>query len=626
MRRFLPRSFFGQLVLSTVVVQMLLLLLYVYYLIASTRTLAAGRTEQRIGQQLGRIAGAISIPLAKGDAAGERGVLELARVAPTIDVARLTDLKGQTLAVTENGGGRGLDAEERAALADAAGSAGGTGQRIFKLKNGQLEAVAPVLEDGRPVALLWLEPSHTVSVNTLNLVLRICGTYGGFALLANLLPIFLIVRTMTRPLRVLGGATRRLMEDPDLNAGFPLPVTAKNEAGELTASFNAMVRELEERRNGLLETLSLLDSMLGNAPIGFAFFDDELRYARVNEHLASAHGLAVDAHVGLRATEFYPEEPARKKEGYIAKVFETGEAIRDVELAGEMTYAPGVERSWLMNFYPVRTGGGPIRWVGVIVVEITERLQAEEALRKTEKLAAAGRLAASIAHEINNPLESVTNLLYLLGTQKGMNRAAVEYVAAAQAELARVSEITQQTLRFYRQSSSAGPANLAEVLDSLLTLYRSRLAASRVTVERRFRGEPQVWGFGGELRQLFANLMGNAVDAMPQGGELVLSVRRGCGRRLDGAWSEGVRVSVTDTGMGMAEATRRRIFEAFFTTKQATGTGLGLWISAEIIAKHGGTVRVRSREGCGTSFMMFFPDRAEGVEETEAEMAESVVG
>jgi signal transduction histidine kinase/HAMP domain-containing protein len=634
MRRFIPKSFFGQLVLSTVLVQMLLLLLFVYYIIVSMRTGAVGRSEQRIGQQLDRIASALSVPLANGDGAGMRQVLELARVAPTIDVARLTDLRGQTLEVTENGRGSSLDAQESTMVADVAGSAaepGANGQRIFKLKNGQLEAVAPVLKDGRPMALLWLEPSHTVSTNTLNLMLRICLTYGGFALLANLLPIFLIVRTMTRPLRVLGDATHRLMENPDLKAGFPLPVTTMNEAGQLTSSFNSMVEELEERRHGLLETLALLDSMLGNAPIGFAFFDDELGYVRVNEFLANAHGLPVYEHVGRRATEFYPDELSKLKEGYIAKVFATGEAIRNVELSGEMTYAPGVERSWLMHFYPVRTGGGPqIRWVGVIVVEITERLQAEEALRKTEKLAAAGRLAASIAHEINNPLESVTNLLYLLGTHDGMDGAAVEYVATAQAELARVAEITQQTLRFYRQSTSAGPSNLVEVMDSLLTLYRSRLAASHVTVERRFRGEPQVWGFGGELRQLFANLMGNAVDAMPNGGALVLSLRRSCGRRSDGVWCGGVRASVTDTGMGMSEATRRRIFEAFFTTKQATGTGLGLWISAEIIAKHGGTVRVKSRQGTngGTSFMMFFPDRAEGVDEAEVETVavESVVG
>jgi signal transduction histidine kinase len=355
--------------------------------------------------------------------------------------------------------------------------------------------------------------------------------------------------------------------------------------------------------------------MLGNAPIGFAFVDHELEYVRVNEFLAGTHGMPVDGHVGRHVTEFYGAKLAMQMETHIAQVFATGEALRDLELLGELANAPGAQRSWLMHFYPVLTDGRKVRWVGVILVETTERLQAEEALRKTEKLAAAGRLAASIAHEINNPLESVTNLLYLLGVHHGMDETAREYVGMAQAELARVAEITQQTLRFYRQSTSARMTNLVEVMDSLMTLYKSRMTASHVTVEKRFRGDPRVWGFGGELRQLFANLVGNAVDAMPQGGQLAMTVRRGCGRRADGTCSKGVRVFVTDTGCGMSEETRKRIFEAFFTTKQATGTGLGLWISAEIIVKHGATVRVRSRVGAGTSFMLFFPDRVAGVVE-----------
>ncbi len=620
MGRFLPKSFFGQLVLSTVVVQSLFLLAFVYYIIVSTRTTAEVRSEQRITQQLDRLTPACAEALATGDMDGVRSVLELARVAPTIDVTRLTDLKGVTLAVTDNDKGRGLDDQEIAILPFA------TKQQIFKLKNGQLEAVAPVLQGGRPVALLWLEPTHATSVNTTALIMRVCMSYGGFALLANLLPIFLIVRTMTKPLRVLGEATHKVIEDPNKIAGFPLPVTTVNEAGELTASVNAMVAELEAQRNGLLETLALLDSMLGNAPIGFAFFDHDLRYVRVNEFLANAHGLPVEDHVGLTVSEFYPPDLAQQKESYIARVYETGEAIRDVELKGEMAYSPGVERSWLMHFYPVLTGDKKILWVGAIVVETTDRVLAEEALRKTEKLAAAGRLAASIAHEINNPLEAVTNLLYLLDQHEPMEEDAKVYVTTAQAELARVSEITQQTLRFYRQSSSASMTNLVEVMDSLLTLYKSRLLASHVTVKKRFRGEPQVWGFSGELRQLFANLVGNAADAMPQGGTLTLGLRRGCGRALDGTWRPGVRVTVADSGSGMSEATRRRIFEAFFTTKQTTGTGLGLWISAEIIAKHDGTVRVRTRQGDGggTSFMMFFPDRDEAVDASYD--ADSAVG
>ena len=243
-----------------------------------------------------------------------------------------------------------------------------------------------------------------------------------------------------------------------------------------------MVHTLEEQRQGLLETLALLDSMLSNAPIGFAFLDRELRYVRVNEFLANLHDLPIVAHLGRRPTDVYPASIGETKLDCLRQVFETGVALRNVELSGEMPDAPGVRRSWIMHFYPVRTAQDAIRWVGVIVVEITDQLRAEEALRKTEKLAAAGRLAASIAHEINNPLEAVTNLLYLLRTHDDLDETASHLVATAEAELARVSEITQQTLRFYRQSTLPSRVNLADILNSILLLYQSRITSAAVAV------------------------------------------------------------------------------------------------------------------------------------------------
>jgi signal transduction histidine kinase len=252
-------------------------------------------------------------------------------------------------------------------------------------------------------------------------------------------------------------------------------------------------------------------------------------------------------------------------------------------------------------------------------MEITQRLQAEEALRKTEKLAAAGRLAASIAHEINNPLEAVTNLLYLLQTHPELDSTAREYVSTAQAELARVSEITQQTLRFYRQSTFPVRTQVAEVLDSVLALHQLRLGSARITVERELDPTVALFGFSGELRQLFANLIGNAIDAMVGGGRLIVRARYGTGRSLRGGWCDGVRVTVSDTGTGMSEETQRRLFEPFYTTKDATGTGLGLWVSDEIIRKHSGTARVKSRQGdhSGTTFAIFFPkDGLNGVRPT----------
>ncbi len=602
----MPRTFFAQLVLGTIVVQTLLLGTFITYIVVSQRNQARERTRLRMEQQLSRLSTASGKALNSGNLDSVRDILELAEIAPTIEATRITDLAGKTLVASKKARSSGLDGSESAVLPSA------TVPRIFSIGNGQLEAVTPVFRDRAPVALLWLEPNASVTFNTASTISRIALTYGAFALLANLLPIFLIVQTMTRPLRTLSDATQSVLRAGSDGSAFPLPVTSTNEAGLLTINFNTMVRELEEQRGGLLETLALLDSMLGNAPIGFAFFDHEFRYVRLNGFFADLSNLPMQDHLGLRPADVYLGTLASSMETCLATVFATGEAMRNVELAADASVGSTPRRTWLMSFYPVRTQTEVVRWAGVIVTEITERLQAEETLRKTEKLAAAGRLAASVAHEINNPLESVTNLLYILRHYEPMDPQAIEFIMTAQAELARVAEITQQTLRFYRQSVSRSVTNLAEIMDSIVTLYQPRMTAAHVTVVKQFDREATLFCFGGEMRQLLANLIVNAVDAMPAGGTLTLRARRGRGKPPGGTWSDGVHIVVADNGTGMSSATRAKIFEAFFTTKSATGTGLGLWVSEEIIRKHGGSVRVRSRQGekSGTCFWMFFPDGA----------------
>jgi len=202
----------------------------------------------------------------------------------------------------------------------------------------------------------------------------------------------------------------------------------------------------------------------------------------------------------------------------------------------------------------------------------------------------------------------VTNLLYLLHNHPSLDAEARQYAEMAQSELGRVSEITQQTLRFYRQSTQPAPGNLAEIVDSVLLLHNARIHGANVEVVREYTPGAELRAFGGELRQLFANLIGNAVDAMPRGGRLRVRVRPAR------AWFgnhvvAGVRVTIADTGAGMPEEIRRRIFEPFFTTKEATGTGLGLWVSEEIVLKHAGALHVRSKTTApsGTVFTIFFP-------------------
>jgi signal transduction histidine kinase len=237
--------------------------------------------------------------------------------------------------------------------------------------------------------------------------------------------------------------------------------------------------------------------------------------------------------------------------------------------------------------------------------------QAQEALRKSEKLAVAGRLAASIAHEINNPLESVTNLLFLMRTADPANYPA--HLKQAEQELARVTEITKQTLHFYREPARPGPVNVVPVLESVLTLYHPRIASAGVHIQREFQTAIPILAAPGELRQVFSNLIINAVDAMRHGGCLIIRTRSASDPGNPAI--RGVRVSIADNGVGIPEGNLHRIFEPFVTTKGETGTGLGLWVTAEIIHKLGGRICVRSRvtsqpndlATIKTVFSIFFP-------------------
>jgi signal transduction histidine kinase len=262
------------------------------------------------------------------------------------------------------------------------------------------------------------------------------------------------------------------------------------------------------------------------------------------------------------------------------------------------------------------------RQIAAFIADLTLQKKSEEVLRRTEKLAVAGRLAASIAHEINNPLEAITNCLYLVGKTE-LPQDAKTYLALAQDELDRVAQITVQTLRFYRRSTQASSTNLHDLLETVLALLNSRLKRQQITMVREYGAIPPLVVHDGEIRQVLANLIGNAIDAMPTGGTITLRTS------LSHDWindREGIRITVADDGTGMSPATLHRIFEAFFSTKGITGTGLGLWVSREIVDKHQGHLRARSRERRdgqpgGTAFSLFLPLALELAQEPEPEGA-----
>ena len=256
--------------------------------------------------------------------------------------------------------------------------------------------------------------------------------------------------------------------------------------------------------------------------------------------------------------------------------------------------------------------------------DITAQLQAEEALRETEKLAAMGRVAGIIAHEINNPLAAITNTLYLVRNHPSLDDTARHFADVAEQELQRVSHITRQTLSFYRESKQPIAVNITDLLNDVLELQERVLNSSKIAVKRDYSLSPVVQGFPVELRQVFLNLIGNAIQAMPSGGSLRVFVREATdwtGQR------RGVSISIVDTGVGIRPEDSKRLFQPFFSTKSTKGTGLGLWISKGIIQKYDGTLTCRSyrTQGTGvTCFRVFLPVITAAAGETSKGEAEAV--
>ena len=251
--------------------------------------------------------------------------------------------------------------------------------------------------------------------------------------------------------------------------------------------------------------------------------------------------------------------------------------------------------------------------VASIARDISQQKKVEQALNTSEKLAAVGRLAATIAHEINNPLEAITNLVFLAQghTKDGDGEL---FLKQAQQELERVALLTKQTLGFYRESKGARELTLEEIVLPLVAAFSARSRLKQVSVETEFRQNPTIVGVPGEMRQLFANLLNNSIDAVKNGGRI--RIRVSATRERSGRRRSGVRLTISDNGPGIAPELRKKLFDPFFTTKREVGTGLGLWITSNILCKHEGNIRMRSSvvpQKTWTAFSVFLPERLEAV-------------
>jgi signal transduction histidine kinase len=236
-------------------------------------------------------------------------------------------------------------------------------------------------------------------------------------------------------------------------------------------------------------------------------------------------------------------------------------------------------------------------------VDITAHKRAEQALIRSEKLASVGRMAATVAHEINNPLEAVANCIYIAATNPKLPTEVKEQLEIADRELKQLSDLTRRTLGFYRENAKPSMVDIRTLVGEVLGLYGSKFKSKdiRLSVEHDDCCA-QVLAVAGEIRQVISNLLVNAVDASNLKGSVNIRVSR-----VSLNDSIYIRVTVADTGSGIPASIRSRIFEPFFTTKEKIGTGLGLWVSQQIIEKHEGRIRVRSAEGKGTVFCVFLP-------------------
>ncbi|HET8890748.1 MAG TPA: PAS domain S-box protein [Candidatus Angelobacter sp.] len=309
--------------------------------------------------------------------------------------------------------------------------------------------------------------------------------------------------------------------------------------------------------------------------------------------------------IGKPITLIIPPELHQDEQTILSKI-RRGEKIEHFETVRLRKNGERIDVS--LTISPVRGEDGSVIGAAKIVRDITESKKIDRALRITEKLAAAGRLAATIAHEINNPLEAVTNLVYLAKTDVQNTERVAEYLEMASRELERVAHIARQTLGFYRDTSLPVRFNVTQMLDDLLSLYERRFESRKITVVKQFGRNMEIKALIGEVRQAFSNLITNAIDAMPGGGTLVIRARPT--HAWESAHRPGVRITILDSGSGIPQQHRKNLFQPFFTTKEDVGTGLGLWITRSIVKKHGGLIRVKSRvapDAHGTAFWIFLP-------------------
>ncbi len=377
----------------------------------------------------------------------------------------------------------------------------------------------------------------------------------------------------------------------------------------LTAAYNRQINEIKLRVEESYDREQWLNTTIRSIGDAVIACDADGKVEFMNYVAEQLTGWKEDEARGVTLHEVFPifnEDTRATVENPVDKVRRLGTVVG---LANHtfLVSKSGKEICIDDSGAPIRDSAG--KMIGVVLVfrDITERRMSESALMRAEKLAAAGRLAASVAHEVNNPLEGLTNLVYLARRSDELNEVR-HLLTQAEDELNRIAHITRQSLGFYRETSSPAHFKPSAIVREVAEFYAARAKTQGVVFAVNADTDREVLGLAGELRQILSNLIANSLDACPNGAIIRIEAKPATDPR--NLTHSGVRITVADTGLGIPPENLESIFEPFFTTKKDTGTGLGLWVSRELVKKHGGTLRVRSRTTnpyCGSVFSIFLP-------------------
>ncbi|ABF41896.1 multi-sensor signal transduction histidine kinase [Candidatus Koribacter versatilis Ellin345] len=321
-----------------------------------------------------------------------------------------------------------------------------------------------------------------------------------------------------------------------------------------------------------------------------------------NKQAEKMFGYTADEIIGKPITIILPQELLQDEDMILSKI-RSGQKIDHFETVRLAKDGRRLEVS--LSISPVRDENGRIIGAAKIARDITEKKRMERALRMTEKIAAAGRLAATVAHEINNPLESITNLVYLAKTSPELPTSLMQYLEQADQELSRVAYIARQTLGFYRDNSRPAWLSVSALVEGVMTIYQRKMENKNISFDKRISAELEVFAVEGKLKQVLSNLVTNAIDASDFDGVISVRARKSTDRKGQPV----ICLAVADRGEGIPKEHMAKLFAPFFTTKSEIGTGLGLWVSKDLVETAGGSIRVRSRAGAksGTVFTITLP-------------------